>query len=111
MSAKITFYGGVGTVTGANFLLDTGSKKILIDCGSLERENVCDPANHAKFSYDVGAIDALVVTHAHADHIGRIPKLVHEGFRNEIISTGATRDLAEVMFQDALHVMDQEALR
>src|SRR3990167_10254050 len=111
MSAKITFYGGAGTVTGANFLLDTGEKKILIDCGILQRETVCDAANSAPFPYDVKATDALMVTHAHVDHIGRIPRLVREGFRGSIHSTGATKDLAALMFADALRVMQEDALK
>jgi metallo-beta-lactamase family protein len=117
MNATITFAGGVETVTGANFLFDTGSpsagagKKILIDCGTLERERVCDTANFQKFSYNPHQMDALVVTHAHADHIGRIPRLVREGFRGTIYSTPATRDLAAIMFEDALSVMKSEGER
>lgn len=121
MTAKLTFYGGAGTVTGANFLLDTltpgraggqvGTKKILVDCGTLERERVCDTANSAPFTYDPKSIDALFVTHAHADHIGRVPKLVHDGFRGTIYSTPATRDLAALMFDDALGVMRNETER
>ncbi len=117
MTSKITFHGGAGTVTGANFLLETHStnsgqvdgKKILVDCGALEREHhpgdVCDTTNALPFPYDPASIDVLVVTHAHADHIGRIPKLVRDGFRGIIISTPATRDLALIMFADALNIM------
>ncbi len=111
MSAKITFYGGAGSVTGANFLFDTGSKRILVDCGTHERENICDPANHAPFAYDAKTIDALVITHAHQDHIGRVPKLIREGFRGPIYSTPATRDLSAIMFEDGLRVMQREAER
>lgn len=106
--ARITFYGGAGTVTGANFLFDVGTAKILVDCGTLERERVCDPRNYDPFQYNVREVDALFVTHAHADHIGRIPKLVHEGFHGKIYSTGATKDLAILMFDDALSVMQTE---
>ena len=101
MKSKITFCGGAGTVTGANFLLETEEQKIL---------DVCDTTNLQPFPYDPSAIDVLIVTHAHADHIGRIPKLVRDGFRGTIISTPATRDLAKLMFDDALSIMsiDQE---
>lgn len=108
MSARLTFCSGAGTVTGANFLFETGSKKILVDCGALERERVCDPANLRDFPYDPRSIDALIVTHAHQDHIGRIPKLVRDGFRGVIYSTPATKDLSVLMFADSLGVMERE---
>ena len=112
MSSKITFYGGAGTVTGANFLLDTGQKKILIDCGALEREhsgaNKCDTENVKPFSYNPASVDVLFVTHAHQDHIGRVPKLVRDGFKGTIYSTPATYDLSAVMFEDALSIMQRD---
>ncbi len=111
MKSTITFHGGVGTVTGANFLLDTGSTRILIDCGILQQERACGSENYEPFRFDVSSIDALVVTHAHADHIGRIPKLVHDGYRGPIISTTATRDLAALMFDDALRVMKEHEVK
>ncbi len=109
MKSTITFHGGAGSVTGANFLLDTGSAKILVDCGSEAHERVCDTVNFEPFAYDVSKIDALVVTHSHADHIGRIPKLVRDGFRGKIYSTSATRDISAIMFEDALGIMKQES--
>ena len=98
-------------MTGANFLVDTGTQKILIDCGMLQGERVYSIKNAEPFPYDVTSIDALIVTHAHADHIGRIPRLVRDGFRGAIHSTGATKDLAAIMFVDALGVMREEAER
>lgn len=113
--ATITFYGGAGTVTGANFLLDTGDKRILVDCGALERESstahTCDEENLKPFAYDPKSIDILFITHAHQDHIGRVPKLVRDGFRGVILSTPATKDLSRVMFEDALGIMRDELQR
>lgn len=109
MTARITFHGGAGSVTGANFLLDTGAQKFLVDCGTHERENICDPRNHDPFPYDVATIDALFVTHAHQDHIGRIPKLMREGFRGTIYSTPETKELSDIMFRDALSIMERDA--
>ncbi len=109
MKSTITFHGGAGSVTGANFLLDTGTKKILIDCGTVANEVMCDTTNFEPFAYNTHEIDALIVTHAHADHIGRIPKLVRDGFRGPIYSTGATQDIAAIMFDDALGIMNDEA--
>lgn len=111
MKATLTFSGGAGTVTGANFLLETGSAKFLIDCGTAAQENLCDSENLAPFPYDPASIDVLFVTHAHADHIGRIPKLVRDGFRGVIYSTDATKDISAVMFDDALSVMQEQAAR
>lgn len=108
MSATLTFCGGAGSVTGANFLLEFDGTPVLVDCGSHEQERVCDDKDLRPFPYDVRAIKAIFVTHAHQDHIGRIPRLVRSGFRGAIYSTHATKDLSVVMFEDALGIMGEE---
>ncbi len=105
----ITFAGGAGSVTGANFLLETPHARILIDCGLFQGCNMCEKENYGSFSYDPASIDALLVTHAHLDHVGRIPKLVREGFRGPIYSTEPTKDLAEASLLDAVEIMALEA--
>ncbi len=108
---KLTFAGGAGWVTGANFLLETmpesGEKpfRLLVDCGLIQGEHLAEFDNWEPFPYNPADIDALIVTHAHEDHIGRIPKLVYEGFKGRIIGTAATRDLTAVMLADTAHIL------
>jgi metallo-beta-lactamase family protein len=111
MQSKITFYGGAGSVTGSNFLLDTGTEKILIDCGLNQGTKEAEGRNTAEFAYDPADINYLVITHAHLDHIGRIPKLVKAGFTGTIYSTVATRVLAEPMLRDELALMTSHERR
>ncbi len=105
---QITFHGGVGTVTGANFLLEDGQTKILVDCGLLQGIASADTFNRKPFPYDVSKINFLFITHAHMDHIGRVAKLVRDGFRGTIYSTPETRDLSVLMIADALKVMTEK---
>lgn len=104
-TAKITFCGGTGSVTGANFLLEIGGKKVLIDCGLTQGEKMADDINWDPFIYDSKTIDILFVTHAHVDHLGRIPKLLSEGFRGKIYSTEPTRGLALPMLEDTAGIL------
>ncbi len=106
--STLGFYGGAGSVTGSNFMLDTGNVAILVDCGLVQGDRFAQAVNAEPFVYDPAAVDVLLVTHAHADHIGRIPKLVKDGFRGVIYSTPPTRDLVDIMFRDALKVMTHE---
>ncbi len=108
MATTLGFYGGVGSVTGANFLLDTGAVAIVVDCGLVQGDKFAETLSEKPFVYDPAHIDILIVTHAHADHIGRIPKLVKEGFQGVIYSTPPTKDLANVMLRDAVKVMNYE---
>jgi metallo-beta-lactamase family protein len=103
MTSTLTFYGGAGSVTGSNFMLDTGAQKLLIDCGLQQGSREED--NYKPFAYAPGDCSHLFVSHAHLDHVGRIPFLAKSGFKGKIISTGATRDVAEFIMRDALSLM------
>ena len=106
--STVGFYGGVGSVTGANFLLDTGGSALLIDCGLIQGGGPSANENAKPFPYNPADVATLVVTHAHTDHIGRIPKLMRDGFRGVIYSTPPTKALAEIMLRDAHHIMQLE---
>jgi metallo-beta-lactamase family protein len=108
---RVSFCGGTGDVTGANFLFDTGTSKFLVDCGLIQGDKFAPIKNTEPFVYDPNTVSVLLVTHAHADHIGRIPKLVRDGFTGVIYSTAPTRDLARVMLHDAYKVMLYEEER
>ncbi len=107
-TVKITFCGGTGSVTGANFLLEIEDKKILVDCGLTQGTKVADDINWDPFSYDPKEIDILFITHAHVDHLGRVPKLIHEGFRGKIYSTKPTKALALPMLEDTMSILEND---
>jgi len=110
-SVTLGFYGGAETVTGANFLFDTGRARFLIDCGLFQGCRMCGDKNTEPFPYDPTLIDVLIITHGHLDHVGRIPRLVRNGFRGEIYSTSGTKDLAELILFDSMGIMEKEARR
>ena len=105
---KITFLGATKMVTGSNFLVEGAGKKFLVDCGMYQGGDRDEMQNHEPFAYDVNEIDFMLLTHAHIDHSGRIPKLYKEGYRNPVITTKATRDLCSIMLPDSGHIQEQE---
>jgi metallo-beta-lactamase family protein len=105
----LTCWGGVGAVTGANFLFETGTKNILIDCGLLQGLPNADSVNKEKFDYDVASIDFLFITHAHIDHIGKIPKLIKDGFKGVIYSTPETKEISTLMLMDTARITEENA--
>lgn len=107
--ATIQFCGGARHVTGANYLLTIGSKNILVDCGMFQGCHFCEGRNFGAFPYDPGIVDAVLITHAHIDHTGRLPLLAQRGFRGKIFSTAPTRESAELLLEDSLHVLGEEA--
>ena len=104
---KLTFCGGTGSVTGANFLLEADGKKILVDCGLTQGTKLADDINWDPFPYKSSEIDILFITHAHVDHLGRVPKLISEGFRGKIYSTLPTKALATPMLEDTAGILSK----
>lgn len=105
---KLSFHGGARDVTGACHLVEAEGKKVLIDCGLFQGCKECEDLNFEDFGFNPKSIDALIITHAHIDHIGRIPRLVKQGFSGKIYSTPPTKDLARFLLEDALHIMEHE---
>ena len=106
---KISFFGATKTVTGSNFLVEGAGKKFLVDCGLYQGSTKEEIKNNEPFPYDLNDIDFMLLTHAHIDHSGRIPKLYKEGFRKTIFATNATCDLCAIMLPDSGHIQETEA--
>ncbi|RMG69537.1 MAG: MBL fold metallo-hydrolase, partial [Nitrospirae bacterium] len=105
---ELSFYGGVETVTGSCFLLETGGLRILVDCGMFQGDERWEKLNHAPFDFDPSAIDYLILTHGHLDHTGRVPLLVKRGFRGSIICTPGTYDIAKVVLMDSARLQEED---
>lgn len=108
---NISFYGAAGETTGSNYLLEEEGTKILIDCGLFQGGHFAEEKNYQAFEYNPEEIDALIVTHAHLDHIGRIPLLVKQGFKGKIFATAPTKDLALLFLKDSCELFKEEADR
>jgi metallo-beta-lactamase family protein len=106
---KISFHGADRGVTGSCHLVECAGKKILVDCGLYQGRRELDEENAGDFGFDPASIDFVLLTHAHLDHCGRLPLLVKRGFRGEIITTAASRELARVVILDAAHLQEEEA--
>lgn len=106
---NITFLGATKTVTGSNFLVEGAGKKFLVDCGMYQGQATDEWENEEPFAFAVEEIDFMLLTHAHIDHSGRIPKLYNEGYRNPIIATKATCDLCSIMLPDSGHIQEMES--
>ncbi|MBN2700652.1 MAG: MBL fold metallo-hydrolase [Methylohalobius sp. ZOD2] len=108
---QIEFHGAAGGVTGSCYLLEVAGQKLLIDCGLYQGGREIEEENAKPFGFDPTEIDYVLLTHAHLDHCGRLPLLVKQGFRGEIITTGASRDLAKIILMDSANLAEEEARR
>ena len=108
---SIQFLGAAGTVTGSAHLVRTDAATVLLDCGLFQGLKELRERNWREFPFDPDELDAVVLSHAHIDHCGRLPLLVRRGFRGPIYCTGATRSLTGVMLPDAAHLQEEEAER
>ena len=106
---KITFLGATKTVTGSNFLVEAAGKRFLVDCGMYQGKAELELENYNPFDYNPAEIDFMLLTHAHIDHSGRIPKLYNEGFKGPIYAHKATCDLCQIMLPDSGHIQEMEA--
>ena len=101
---NVTFFGAAQEVTGSCHLVDTGTEKILVDCGMFQGGEEREKKNGDPFPFEASELDAVVLTHAHLDHTGRVPKLIREGFRGSIYGTHGTLELAELIWKDAYNI-------
>lgn len=106
---KLSFHGADRGVTGSCHLLECSGYRILIDCGLYQGEGELEEENAEPFGFEAATVDYVLLTHAHLDHCGRLPLLVKRGFRGEIITTAATRELSRLVMLDAAHLQEEEA--
>lgn len=107
--ARITFLGAAGTVTGSKYLIEAGGKRLLVDCGLFEGSRELKQRNWERLPIDPAAVDWVLLTHAHIDHTGYLPRLVRDGFRGPIYSNGATRELCALLLPDSAHLQEEDA--
>jgi len=104
---KIHFLGAGSEVTGSNYLVEAGGKKIIVDCGVFHGPEY-ESLNYEPWAFDPSQIDYVIITHGHLDHVGRLPKLVRDGFAGKVFCTAGTRDIAEPLLLDSLHIMSED---
>jgi metallo-beta-lactamase family protein len=106
--ATLQFLGAAGTVTGSKYLLEAGGERLLIDCGLFQGEKELRLRNWSPLPVPPASIRWVVLTHAHLDHTGYLPRLRKDGFRGEILATPATVDLARLILPDSGHLQEEE---
>ena len=108
---KISFLGAAAEVTGSCYLMETAETRFVVDCGMFQGGRDTERKNRARFGFDPRTLDFVLLTHAHIDHSGLLPRLVAEGFQGPIYATAATCDLLQVMLRDSAHIQEKESER
>ena len=107
--SQVTFLGACGTVTGSSTLIEAGGARMLVDCGFYQGDDELEKRNRRKFSFRPAELDGVILTHAHLDHVGLLPRLVAEGFTGPIWCTPPTRPLARLILEDSAEIQEEEA--
>ena len=105
---RITFHGAARQITGSAHLLEIGSARFLLDCGLFDSDRIDPNSPNRQFSFDPRALDAVIVSHAHNDHIGRLPCLIRAGYTGPIYTTPATGDIANIMLRDSARIQRED---
>jgi len=106
---SLTFLGAAGTVTGSKHLIDTGTRRVLVDCGLFQGLKELRLRNWQPLPVAATSIDAIILTHAHLDHCGYLPRLVSQGFKGRVYCTAGTRDLCTLVLPDSAHIQEEDA--
>jgi metallo-beta-lactamase family protein len=106
---QLAFHGAAGTVTGSKYLVSTGNQRVLVDCGVFQGPRELRQRNWQPLPFESESVDAVILTHAHVDHIGYLPRLIREGFQGKVYATSPTVDLAYISLLDSAHIQEEDA--
>src|SRR4051812_7666372 len=107
--ASLSFWGGVGTVPGSKFLLESKGARVLVDCGMFQGLKELRELNWQDPPFDPASLDAVLITHAHIDHTGYLPRIVKQGFKGPVYCSNSTYDLLKILLPDAARIQEEDA--